>query len=93
MGFHGPHFETPAEIRAARVWGADLVGMSTVMETIAARHMGLEVLALSLATNLAAGISGEKLSGDEVLAIGKASATRVGGLLADILKKIDLEKN
>jgi len=91
MGFHGPHFETPAEIRAARVWGADLVGMSTVMETIAARHMGLEVLALSLATNLAAGISGEKLSGDEVLAIGKASATRVGGLLANILKQIDIE--
>ncbi|MFM8948495.1 MAG: purine-nucleoside phosphorylase [Acidimicrobiaceae bacterium] len=91
MGFHGPHFETPAEIRAARVWGADLVGMSTVMETIAARHMGLEVLALSLATNLAAGISGEKLSGDEVLAIGKASATRVGGLLAAVLKQIDLD--
>ncbi len=93
MGFHGPHFETPAEIRAARIWGADLVGMSTVMETIAARHMGLEVLALSLATNLAAGISGEKLSGDEVLAIGKASASRVGGLLAEILKQIDLENN
>ena len=91
MGYHGPHFETPAEIRAARVWGADLVGMSTVMETIAARHMGLEVLALSLATNLAAGISGEKLSGDDVLAIGKASASRVGGLVADILKQIDLE--
>ena len=91
MGFHGPHFETPAEIRAARVWGADLVGMSTVMETIAARHMNMEVLALSLATNLAAGISGEKLSGDEVLAIGKASASRVGGLLAEILKQIDLE--
>ena len=91
MGFHGPHFETPAEIRAARVWGADLVGMSTVMETIAARHMGMEVLALSLATNLAAGISGEKLSGDEVLAIGKASATRVGSLLANILKQIDIE--
>jgi len=91
MGYHGPHFETPAEIRAARVWGADLVGMSTVMETIAARHMDLEVLALSLATNLAAGLSGEKLSGDEVLAIGKASASRVGGLLANILKQIDLE--
>lgn len=91
MGYHGPHFETPAEIRAARVWGADLVGMSTVMEAIAARHMGLEVLALSLATNLAAGLSGEKLSGDEVLAIGKASASRVGGLLANILKQIDLE--
>ena len=91
MGFHGPHFETPAEIRAARVWGADLVGMSTVMETIAARHMGLEVLALSLATNLAAGISGEKLSSDEVVAIGKASASRVGGLLAEILIQIDFE--
>ena len=91
MGFHGPHFETPAEIRAARIWGADLVGMSTVMETIAARHMNMEVLALSLATNLAAGISGEKLSGDEVLAIGNASATRVGGLLANILKQIDNE--
>ncbi|MFM8775928.1 MAG: purine-nucleoside phosphorylase [Actinomycetota bacterium] len=91
MGFHGPHFETPAEIRAARVWGADLVGMSTVMETIAARHMGMEVLALSLATNLAAGISGEKLSGDEVLAIGKAAAGRGGPLLAEILKQIDKE--
>ena len=91
MGFHGPHFETPAEIRAARIWGADLVGMSTVMETIAARHMNMEVLALSLATNLAAGISGEKLSGDEVLAIGKALATRVGSLLANILKQIDNE--
>lgn len=89
MGFHGPHFETPAEIRAARVWGADLVGMSTVMETIAARHMGMEVLGLSLATNLAAGITGEKLSGDEVLEIGKASSQRVGTLLANILKQID----
>jgi purine-nucleoside phosphorylase len=67
--------------------------MSTVMETIAARHMGMEVLALSLATNLAAGLSGEKLSGDEVLEIGKASATRVGGLLAEILKQIDAQKS
>ena len=90
MGYHGPHFETPAEIRAARVWGADLVGMSTVMETIAARHLGMEVLALSLATNLAAGITGEKLSGDEVLEIGKASSQRVGTLLANVLKQIDL---
>lgn len=90
MGFHGPHYETPAEIRAARILGADLVGMSTVMETIAARHLGMEVLALSLATNLAAGISGAKLSGDEVLEIGKASAQRVGTLLANILKQIDI---
>jgi purine-nucleoside phosphorylase len=55
--------------------------------------MGMEVLALSLATNLAAGLSGEKLSGDEVLKIGKASATRVGGLLAEILKQIDAQKS
>ena len=81
----------PQKFAQPEFGGADLVGMSTVMETIAARHMGLEVLALSLATNLAAGISGEKLSGDEVLAIGKASATRVGGLLANILKQIDIE--
>ncbi|NCX79724.1 MAG: purine-nucleoside phosphorylase, partial [Actinobacteria bacterium] len=55
LGLHGPHYETPAEIRAGRSWGADLVGMSTVLEVIAARHVGLEVLALSLPTNLAAG--------------------------------------
>jgi purine-nucleoside phosphorylase len=50
LGLHGPHFETPAEIRMAATWGAEMVGMSTVLETIAARHLGMNVLALSLAT-------------------------------------------
>ena len=57
LGLHGPHFETPAEIQMLATIGADLVGMSTVIEAIAARHVGLEILGLSLATNLAAGIS------------------------------------
>jgi len=89
LGFHGPHFETPAEIRAAKSWGADMVGMSTVLETIAARHLGMEVLALSLATNLAAGINPEPLSGEEVIRVGKAAAGRVGALLREILGAID----
>jgi purine-nucleoside phosphorylase len=89
LGLHGPHFETPAEIRAAKSWGADMVGMSTVLETIAARHLGMEVLALSLATNLAAGINPQPLSGEEVIAVGKAAAKRVGILLRDILGAID----
>lgn len=92
LGFHGPHFETPAEIRAAQGWGAEMVGMSTVLETIAARHLGMEVLALSLATNLAAGINPHPLSGEEVIAVGKAAATRVGELLRDVLREIDRSK-
>jgi len=89
LGLHGPHYETPAEIRAARSWGADLVGMSTVLEVIAARHVGLEVLALSLPTNLAAGISPTPLSGEEVIAVGKRSASRAGAVLRDVLVAID----
>jgi len=89
LGLHGPHYETPAEIRAARSLGADMVGMSTVLETIAARHLGMEVLALSLITNLAAGINSEPLSGEDVLAVGKAAAKRVGVLLRDVLSAID----
>jgi purine-nucleoside phosphorylase len=81
----GPQYETPAEIRALRTLGADLVGMSTVPETIAARSLGLEVLGVSLVTNLAAGITGEPLDHAEVLAAGRASATRIGGLLAQVL--------
>jgi purine-nucleoside phosphorylase len=89
LGLHGPHYETPAEIRAGRNWGADLVGMSTVLEVIAARHVGLEVLALSLPTNLAAGISPTPLSGEEVIAVGKRSAARAGEVLRSVLSAID----
>ena len=85
MGFHGPHFETPAEIRMAGIVGADLVGMSTVLEAIAARHVGLEVLGISLATNLAAGISPVPLDASDVIAAGDAAAGRLGVLLRGIL--------
>ena len=67
----GPSFETPAEIRFLRTIGADLVGMSTVPEVIAARHLGLEVLAISCVTNMAAGITGEKITAEEVMETGE----------------------
>jgi len=84
----GPMYETPAEIRMLRTLGADLVGMSTAVETIAARALGLEVLGLSLVTNLAAGITGEHLDHAEVLAAGQASAGRLGRMLAGIISAI-----
>ena len=87
-GLPGPHYETPAEIRMLRTLGADLVGMSTVHETIAARAAGAEVLGVSLVTNMAAGITGEPLSHVEVLAAGAASATRMGALLADVVARL-----
>jgi purine-nucleoside phosphorylase len=81
----GPHYETPAEIRMLRKMGADLVGMSTALEAIAARHLGLEVLGISLVTNPAAGLSASGLNHTEVIAAGKESAARVGALLGQIL--------
>jgi purine-nucleoside phosphorylase len=87
-GLLGPQYETPAEIRMLRMLGADLVGMSTVHEAIAARAAGAEVLGVSLVTNLAAGITGEPLSHVEVLAAGAASATRMGSLLADVVARL-----
>ena len=84
-GLPGPHFETPAEIRMLRGMGADLVGMSTVLEAIAARAEGVEVLGLSLVTNLAAGITGEPLDHHEVLAAGAAAAQRMGELLRELV--------
>ncbi len=84
----GPHFETPAEIRMLRTLGADLVGMSTVLEAIAAREAGLEVLGISLVTNAAAGMTGEPLSGQEVIDAGNAAASRMGALLRDVLGRI-----
>ena len=81
----GPHYETPAEIRMLRTAGADLVGMSTALEAIAARHLGAEVLAISLVTNLAAGLAPAELDHAEVTAAGQAAAARMGALLAAIL--------
>ncbi|WP_369830917.1 purine-nucleoside phosphorylase [Mycobacterium sp. NS-7484] len=87
-GLPGPHYETPAEIRMLRTLGADLVGMSTVLETIAARAAGLEVLGVSMVTNLAAGMTGAPLSHAEVLEAGRQSATRMGALLRSVIERI-----
>lgn len=86
--FPGPHFETPAEVRMARVIGGDLVGMSTGLEAIAAREAGLDVLGVSLVTNLAAGVGDQPLHHDEVLAAGAAAATRMGELLARVAARM-----
>jgi purine-nucleoside phosphorylase len=86
--FPGPHYETPAEIRMVRTIGGDLVGMSTVLEAIAAREAGMEVLGISLVTNLAAGITGAPLNHQEVLEAGRSAATRMGELLGAIVPKI-----
>lgn len=85
--FPGPQYETPAEVRMAGILGADLVGMSTVLEAVAARAEGCEVLGLSLVTNLAAGLS-DKLDHQEVLAAGRASAERMGRLLAQLVPQL-----
>jgi purine-nucleoside phosphorylase len=87
-GLPGPHYETPAEIRMLRTLGADLVGMSTVHETVAARAAGAEVLAVSLVTNAAAGMTGQPLNHEEVLAAGRQSATRMGSLLASVISRL-----
>jgi purine-nucleoside phosphorylase len=84
----GPHYETPAEIAMLRTMGADLVGMSTTLEAIAAREAGAEVLGISLVTNLAAGMTGEPLDHKEVLAAGNASAARMGALLAQVVSRL-----
>jgi purine-nucleoside phosphorylase len=86
--FPGPHYETPAEIAMVRAIGGQLVGMSTTLEAIAAREAGMEVLGISLVTNLAAGISGQPLNHEEVLEAGRAAASRMGGLLSRIVPRI-----
>ncbi len=84
----GPSFETPAEIRAFRALGATLVGMSTVPETIVARHMGIEVLGISCVTNLAAGLSESQLSHAEVFEAGRKVEHRLAALLKRLVPRI-----
>ena len=84
LGYMGPSFETPAEIRAFRTLGADAVGMSTVPEAIAASHCGLPVLGVSLITNMAAGMAGKRLSGDEVIEI----ANQRGPVFQDFIRTV-----
>jgi len=84
----GPNFETPAEIRAFRSLGATLVGMSTVPETIVARHMGLEVLGISCVTNLAAGLSATPLSHEDVDEVGRLVEQRLAGFLKRLTPKL-----
>lgn len=90
-GLAGPSYETPAEIRMLRALGADLAGMSTVLEVIAARHLGLRCLVLSLVSNPGAGVGGGALDHDEVLAAGREAAARVAALLAALLAAPELD--
>jgi purine-nucleoside phosphorylase len=83
--FRGPHYETPAEVQMAKAMGGHIVGMSTALEAIAAREAGMEVLGLSLITNLAAGISPHPLSHQEVVDSGKAAEPVISALLAKIV--------
>ena len=85
----GPSYETPAEIRMLRTLGADVVGMSTVPEAIVARHAGMRVLAFALVTNGAAGMTGQKITHEEVLIEGRKAGERLGGLIEAIVPEIN----
>lgn len=86
--FPGPHYETPAEVRMARTMGGDIVGMSTALEAIAARAAGMQVLGMSLITNLAAGIQDTPLNHEEVLDAGREAESRLAPLLARIVATV-----
>jgi len=86
--FHGPQYETPAEVQMSIKIGGDMVGMSTALEAIAAREANAEVLGISLVTNPGAGLTKERLNHEEVLAAGLASATKMGNLLKKVIEKI-----
>ena len=88
MFFPGPQFETPAEVMAARILGADAVGMSTVPEAIAAGQCGIRTIGLTLCSNMAAGVLGRPLSGEEVNEAAEAAAPKFSSLVAEILKRI-----
>lgn len=89
--FRGPHYETPAEVQMAKAIGGHICGMSTALEAIAAREAGMEVLGLSLITNLAAGIQTTPLSHQEVIEAGREAEGRLGRLLADVVAAIGNE--
>lgn len=89
-GLSGPCYETPAEVRMLASWGGDVAGMSTVLEVIAARHMGVRCLGLSLVTNPGAGLSAGAVDHGEVLAAGRSAAAKVQRLLATLLAEPDL---
>ena len=86
--FPGPQFETPAEVRMARILGADAVGMSTVPEAIVAAHCGMEVLGFTLCTNMAAGVLDQPLSGEEVLEAAEAARPRFTALVKACLEQV-----
>ena len=88
IGCTGPSYETPAEIRAFRIMGADAVGMSTVQEVIAANHCGIDILGFSLISNKAAGLSGERLTEEEVLTIGRQKSEEMQTLITEIVGEI-----
>jgi purine-nucleoside phosphorylase len=86
--FRGPHYETPAEVQMAKIMGGHIVGMSTALEAIAAREAGMEILGMSLITNLAAGIQTTPLSHEEVIEAGRQAEGRISKLLAEIVAKL-----
>ena len=88
MYFPGPHYESPAEVRASRILGADAVGMSTVPEVIVAAHCGMQVLGFSLCTNMAAGVTDVALDGDEVIAAGQDAMPKFANLLRGCLERM-----
>lgn len=84
----GPNFETPAEIRAIRILGGDAVGMSTVTETLTAAHCGIQVLGISMITNMAAGINESSQSGIEVIDVGNKAAGKIANLILEVIKTL-----
>ena len=88
MQFRGPHYETPAEVQMAKTIGGHIVGMSTALEAIAARQAGMEILGMSLITNLAAGIQLTPLSHEEVIEAGRQAEPVISALLAKIVSEL-----